>query len=198
MIEHFTHASQELINKAAALASEKGQATLQPLHLFAASLADNFCRTFYQALGIDLFTLQQSTDQEIEKLPQVSGAQLTIDSATNEFLSLCRREAESLGDSYISLEHIVLCFLTSQYLPKSITSVWFQAGVTKEKILAHMRAIRKGKAVKEKNAENQYQVLERFCQNVTKMAQEGKLDPVIGRHEEIRTRYSNSFAPNKK
>ena len=74
----------------------------------------------------------------------------------------------------------------NQVFTSSITEFFKRSGVTRSAILSHMQTIRKGKTVKEKNAEKQYQILEKYCQNITQQAREGKLDPVIGRHEEIR------------
>ena len=90
------------------------------------------------------------------------------------------------GDSYVSLEHFILRWVESQYMPLGITSFFKHAGITRATILDYMNTLRKGKTVKEKNAEKQYQILEKYCQNITEQARKGKLDPVIGRHEEIR------------
>ena len=86
----------------------------------------------------------------------------------------------------MSLEHFLIEWSETKYLPPSINAFFKRFGVNRATILGHMHAMRKGKTVKEKNAEKQYQILEKYCQNVTDRARDGELDPVIGRHEEIR------------
>ena len=102
------------------------------------------------------------------------------------FLISVTKEADVLGDTYISLEHFLLVFAQTKNLPESIQNFFRQSNFTKNQILSQMQKLRKGKTVKEKSAEKQYQILEKYCQNITDRAREGKLDPVIGRHEEIR------------
>lgn len=184
--DQFTHASQELIQKAAALAQEKKNPILTPLHLLATAVADEFCRSFFFSLGINLEQLHQLTQQEIAKLPQSEGTQLAIDQDFQNFIQACIKQAQELGDQYVSLESFLLNWATTSYLPQSIRDFFAQSRFTKQRVLEHMNEIRKGKTVNSQNAEKQYQILEKYCINVTKQARDGKLDPVIGRHEEIR------------
>ena len=185
-LEQFTHASQELIQKSAALAQELKNPILTPLHLLATALHEDFCRSFFFSLGLNLDQLKQIIDQEISKLPRSQGTQLSIDQAFEQFLADCQKQAQELGDSYVSLESFLLQFSTTNSLPQSIRDFFAQSKFTKQRILEHMSQIRKGKTVNSQNAEKQYQILEKYCINITKQAREGKLDPVIGRHEEIR------------
>lgn len=185
-LEQFTHASQELIQKAAALAQEYQNPILTPLHLLAAGIQDDFCRSFMVSLGINLEHLQQLIAQELQKLPRIPGAKLAIDHGFEEFISSCQKQAQELGDTYISLELFLLQWASGTGLPQSIRDFFAQSHFTKQTILAHMQELRKGQTVNNQNAEKQYQILEKYCINITKQAREGKLDPVIGRHEEIR------------
>ena len=185
-LEQFTHASQELIQKAAALAQEQKNPILTPLHLLAAALDDDFCRSFFFSLGINLEQLKSLVDQEIVRLPKSEGTQLAVDPQFEQFLKNVENQAKELGDAYISLESFLLQWATSNTLPQSIRDFFAQSRFTKNNILGHMQEIRKGKTVNNQNAEKQYQILEKYCINITKQAREGKLDPVIGRHEEIR------------
>ncbi len=185
-LEQFTHASQELIQKAAALAQEQKNPILTPLHLLAAALNDDFCRSFFFSLGINLDHLQQLVAHELERLPRAEGMKLAADLAFEQFMSGCTKQAQALGDTYISLESFLLEWSSTQLLPQSIRDFFAQSGFTKQKVLDHMHEIRKGKTVSSQNAEKQYQILEKYCINITKQARDGKLDPVIGRHEEIR------------
>ncbi len=184
--EKFTTAVQELVNKAIMLAQERKNPTLQPLHLLAAGLENEFCLSFWRVLQADIGELKRLVEDELQKLPVVTGGQLSSDYSLEDFLKECQKEADQLGDSYISLEHFLIEWAETPYLPKSMQQFFKAARVTRSAILAHMQTLRKGKTVKEKNAENQYQMLERYCQNITDKARRGELDPVIGRHEEIR------------
>ncbi|MGB8467705.1 MAG: AAA family ATPase [Candidatus Babeliales bacterium] len=184
--ESFTSASQELINKAATIATEHANPTVTPLHLLAAGLHDPFCVPFFQAVGVLLPQLEQVVTQELAKLPQVQGGSVSADRSLQTFFAQLKKEASALGDTYISLEHFFLVWATGQDLPTAIKDFFNAAHVTAKTVMAHITAIRKGKTVQDKNAEKQYQILEKYCKDITKLAREGKLDPVIGRTEEIR------------
>ncbi len=184
--DNFTNSAQELINKAAIIAQERKSPSLQPIHLLYAALENEFCLAFFNVLQVNLAALKKLIEDELDRMPKVEGGQLTIDSSFQDFLNTCQKEADKLGDSYISLEHFILSFVETRTLPTSLEQFFKNAGVTKQSVLAHMQTLRKGKKVQDKNAEKQYQILEKYCQNITERARLGKLDPVIGRHEEIR------------
>lgn len=186
MPDALTNATQELIAKAAQIATEFQHATLQPLHLLYATKDNLFCTAFFESLGIDPVRLDTLVQQSLTALPSVSGKELALDTSTQKFFSLCKKEADALGDTHISLEHVMLAFATTPELPSSIKTFFVDHQFTKQKILAYMQTLRNGKKSTDKNAENSYKILEKYCQNITKRAREGKLDPVIGRHEEIR------------
>ncbi len=183
--ELFTHATQELINHAASIAQQLQNPILKPLHLLAASFENEFCQSTFYALGIPIEQLNALVQQELELLPRSSG-QLGIDQSLQGFLQETRQEAKTLGDQYISLEHVMLAWSQTPYLPESIQSFFEQVGFSKNNLLTHMKDLRKGQRVDSKTAEQKYQALEKYCINVTEEARQGKLDPVIGRHEEIR------------
>lgn len=186
LTELFTHASQELINRAAVIAQQLSNPTLIPLHTLAACLEDEFCRSLFYALGIPLEHLHAWIEQELHMLPESPGIQLSIDPTMQTFLQNTQQEAQVLGDQYISLEHIMIALSQTPYLPDQIRSFFAKSGFSKEAILNHMQQLRKGRTVDSKTAESKYQVLEKYCTNITNQAKQGKLDPVIGRHEEIR------------
>lgn len=186
-LEKFTESSAQLIQAAATLATEHQSPTLLPLHLLAASIKNEFCASFYKRLHINLEILNQLISREFNSLPKVSGGQLNLDNKTDIFLQACQKSATDMDDQFISLEHFLLEFAaTKNILPESIVQFLHQHQFTKQTILNLMSTLRKGKKVTDKNAEKQYEILEKYCQNITKLAQQGKLDPVIGRHEEIR------------
>lgn len=182
----FTNASQDLINQSAAIANKSSNASLQTIHTLAACLDNEFCSSFFDTLQVPTQPLRKVVENELKTLPKVSGAQLVVDGSLQDFFQKCKTEAEKLGDKYISLEHFLLEWAETKHLPEDIRNFFAQHNFTKKNIIKHMEIIRKGKTVDTKNAENRYQVLDRFCQNITDMARAGKLDPVIGRHEEIR------------
>lgn len=185
-LEQFTTASQELINKAIQLATDHKNPTLLPLHLLAAGATDEFCVSLFNRLEVPIAQLQQEVDRELKKLPQVEGGRLSADYAFEQFIAGCQKEAKALSDDYISLEHFMLQWSQTEQLPDAIRDLFLRSKFTKDRILHVMQELRKGKTVKSQNAEKQYQILEKYCTNITKAAREGKLDPVIGRHEEIR------------
>ncbi len=144
-LDQFTHASQELIQKAAVLAQEKQNPILTPLHLLAASINEDFCRSFFFSLGINLDQLKTIVNTEIDRLPRATGSQLAVDQAFEQFISACQKQAQELGDTYVSLESFLLQFATSNFLPPSIRDFFAQNRFTKQRILEHMQEIRKGK-----------------------------------------------------
>lgn len=185
-IEQFTNSCKELIEQAAKFAQQQKQPTVQMLHLFWATLHNDFCLSFYQRLQIPVPELLKLTQDEIKRLPTTTSTNITIDSQLDLFLQNCLQTAQKMQDQFISLEHVLLQLTINKALPLSITQLLHQHGFTQNNISSLMTNLRKGKNVTDKNAEKQYEVLEKYCQNITKLAQQGKLDPVIGRHEEIR------------
>lgn len=184
--EQYTNAAQELISQSAKLATDLGNPILQPIHTLAVGLDNAFCKPFFAMLNIPLEQLNTLISEELHKLPTQKGGQVGIDYPMQEFLASLKKEADQLGDAYISLEHFLLGWAQTETLPTSIKKFFKDHQFTKPKIVAYMQTLRKGKTVQDKSAEGQYEILKKYCQNVTQLAREGKLDPVIGRHEEIR------------
>lgn len=184
--ELLTHATQELINQAAMIAQKLRNPILLPLHTIAAGFQQEFCRSLFYTLGIPIDELVELVEEELGELPQTRGTKLGIDDAMQSFLQEAREQAEKLGDQYISLEHIMLAWAQTPYLPESIQSFFERTGFTTNAILSHMKSLRAGRTVNNKGAESKYQALDKYCTDITEQARLGKLDPVIGRHEEIR------------
>lgn len=182
----FTNASTELLSNAANIARGLENPALTPLHTLAAGITNEFCRSIFDSLKIPSASLQPLIKTELQKLPKAKGSQLALDHTMPPFFADLEKEMKALGDSFISLEHFMLVWSATAYLPTALQEFFKQHNFNKKAILAHMQQLRKGQTVKEKNAESQYQILEKYCQNITQQAQAGKLDPVIGRHEEIR------------
>jgi ATP-dependent Clp protease ATP-binding subunit ClpB len=185
-LEQFTHASSELLQRSVTLAQSEKNPTLLPLHTVAAGLEDEFCISVFNALALPLDQLRLMVTEQLSKLPRVEGGKLSTDYSFDAFAQELKKEADALGDAYISVEHFLLCWSKTTQLPQPLQQFFKQHGFAYDRILTHIKTLRKGRTVQEKNAEKQYQLLEKYCQNITQMAKQGKLDPVIGRHEEIR------------
>ncbi len=184
--DNFTTASQELLNKAASLALQLKNPKLYPLHTLTAALENEFCLSFFNIADVPTHELSQLLKGELALLPQEYVDQISLSSEMQTFLQTCKKEADKFGDAYISLEHFIIAWAITPYLPKSIREFFDRNKFTEATIKQIMQTMRKGKTAKDKDAEGQYQILEKYTQNITKQAEEGKLDPVIGRHEEIR------------
>jgi ATP-dependent Clp protease ATP-binding subunit ClpB len=184
--EIFSTSVQQVTEKAILIAQAHKNPALLPLHLLAAGLSQEFCLSFFAFFQIPTEKLKALVEQELDKLPYVEGTQLAGDPSLEHFFSACEKEAQALGDAYITLEHLMLQWWEGTYLPQSLRIFFQDSKVSRQMLLQHMQSIRKGKKVTEKNAEQQYQMLEKYCLNVTQQAREGKLDPVIGRHDQIR------------
>ncbi|MEX2437696.1 MAG: AAA family ATPase, partial [Candidatus Babeliales bacterium] len=185
-LDNYTNSAQDLIQHAAQIATQLQNPTLKTLHILSASLDNDFCKSFFRLLGLPLEPLQKLIEHGITKLPHVRGSQLSLDYETQDFLNQCQEEAQRMGDSFVSLEHLLLEFAVTKHLPADIHVFFKEYNFTPDRIKDQMHSLRGGKPVTDKGAEQQYQVLDKYCQNLTKQAEEGKLDPVIGRHEEIR------------
>ncbi|HBS48452.1 TPA: hypothetical protein DEO28_02200 [Candidatus Dependentiae bacterium] len=185
-IEKFTNAFAELLQSAATIAQKEQNPAIQTLHLLAASLENNFCSSILNQFSIDLTQLSSLIRNYLNKFPKAQGGQISIDYTLQNFLEECDKETKNLGDEYISLDIALLVMSKTKSLPEEISKFLENGGFIYKNILVLIKKLRGGEKVNNKNAENEYQVLEKFCQDLTKMASSGKLDPVIGRHDEIR------------
>src|SRR5579862_3458604 len=183
--EKFTNAFSELLQEAFSLATEETHASLQPLHVLAVALQNDFCLSGFNAIKVDVSQLQELVQHELDALPKVQGGQVGADYSLQTFLNECQVEAKILSDEFVSLDVCLLVFAKTATLPARITQ-FFKQHVKYSDLLAWVKKIRGGQSVKSQGAESSYQVLEKYCQDLTKLAKEGKLDPVIGRNEEIR------------
>lgn len=156
------------------------------MHALAASLENEFCLSYFNVLALSVEDLSSLIKTELRNLPTTTDKNIILDVAMERFLQEAQKEAKQFNDDFISLEHFLLAWSKTNYLPQSIRSFFGKSQFTFQAISAQMQAMRKGKNIHSKNAEGQYQILEKYTQNLTKLARDGKLDPVIGRHEEIR------------
>jgi len=188
-MDKLTIKSQEAMQEAQRFAERKGNQELQPEHLLWALLSDEegiSCQIL-KKLNVDLTLLQLDVEKEIDRLPKVTGAtplgQLYVSPRLKETLEMAFKEAEHLTDEYVSVEHLFLALLT---IGGPCTELLGRFGVSTDKAREVMREIRGTQRVTDPNPEDKYQALSRYSKDLTALAKRGKLDPVIGRDDDIR------------
>src|ERR1700733_6293754 len=186
--EKFTVKAQEAVERANHLASEHGNPELLPLHLLASLLEDKegIIAPVLEKIGIGPQAVLSDVYREMEKLPKVSGesAQATLSNAVNKLLEQAFKEASNFKDEYVSTEHLLLAI--THLKQDSAQQILARHGATYDAILKALTGIRGSQKVTDQNPEAKYQALERYARDLTEQARRGKLDPVIGRDEEVR------------
>ncbi len=187
--DKFTLKAQEAVQRAGNLASENGNPEVMPVHLLAALLEDKegIVPPVLEKIGIGAQAVLRDAYQEIEKLPKVSGSgatQANLSQALNQLLERAFKEADNFKDEYVSTEHLLLA--TTQSKRDAAQEILARHGATHDAILKALTAVRGSQKVTDQNPEAKYQALERYARDLTEQARRGKLDPVIGRDEEIR------------
>jgi len=187
--DKFTVKAQEAVQRGSTLASEHGNPELMPVHLLAALLEDRegIVPPVLEKIGISAQTVLRDAYQEIERLPKVSGGdaiQPTLSQSVNQVLEHAFKEADNFKDEYVSTEHLLLA--VTQVKRNPAQEILARHGATNDAILKALTAVRGSQKVTDQNPEAKYQALERYARDLTEQARKGKLDPVIGRDEEIR------------
>ncbi|MFZ1008661.1 MAG: ATP-dependent chaperone ClpB [Candidatus Sulfotelmatobacter sp.] len=186
--DKFTVKAQEAVQHATNLASEHGNPELQPLHLLAALLEDKegIVSPVLDKIGIGPQAVLSDVYRDIEKLPKVSGeaAQAALSNAANKLLEQAFKEAANFKDEYVSTEHLLLAI--THLKQDAAQQILAHHGATHDAILKALTSVRGSQKVTDQNPEAKYQALERYARDLTEQARRGKLDPVIGRDEEIR------------
>jgi ATP-dependent Clp protease ATP-binding subunit ClpB len=180
-LDKFTEKAQEALQGAAELARDHGQQAVESEHLLLALVREEegVARTLLDRAGASVQALEPALVSAVGRFPKVSGAgQPYLSPALNKVLEQAEKEAERLKDEYISTEHLLLALTDTKTLK--------DAGATHDALLAALRQIRGNQRVTDQNPESKYQALEKYGRDLTKLAASGKLDPVIGRDEEIR------------
>ncbi|MCC6640678.1 MAG: ATP-dependent chaperone ClpB [Deltaproteobacteria bacterium] len=186
-LDKLTIKAQEALSEAMSLAAGRGHGSVEPTHLLRALLAqsEGVATPVLQKLGVDPRTLVQAIDQVLARAPKVSGAgQPRPSSALERVLQSAAREAEALRDDYIASEHLLLALAGEK--ADAAGEALSKAGATRDALLEALASIRGGARVTDPDAESKYQSLEKFGRDLTEIARKGKLDPVVGRDEEIR------------
>jgi len=180
-LDRFTEKAQEALQEAAELARATGNQAVEPEHLLLSLVREDegVARALLEHAGSSVQALQPALISAIERFPKISGAgQPYLSEGLNKTIEQAVREAERLKDEYISTEHLLLALSDLKILK--------EAGATHEALLRALRPVRGTQRVTDQNPESKYQALEKYGRDLTKLAKDGKLDPVIGRDEEIR------------
>lgn len=188
-LDRLTVKSQEALQEAQRIAERKGNQQLDVEHLMDALLEDEdgLVYQILNRIGVDIKALKKDLEKEIEKFPKVSGAtplgQIYISPRLKGVIEKAYEEATHLTDEFISVEHLLLAIIKT---PGPSSELLKRQGATEDKILTVMKQIRGVHRVTDPNPEEKYQALARYAKDLTDLAKKGKLDPVIGRDEEIR------------
>ena len=187
--DKFTIKSQELIQNAQALAAQHHNQQIEPEHLLAAMLAETsgIAGAMLRKLGVSPGEIVQEVNAAVARLPGVSGAgtgEVYISPRSKAVLEAAFAQATKMKDEYVSIEHIFLAIADEK--SSEAAKILSRAGVTRDSILSVLKEIRGKQRITDPNPEDKYQALEKFSRDLTDLARLGKLDPVIGRDEEIR------------
>ncbi|MGB9689630.1 ATP-dependent chaperone ClpB [Thermogutta sp.] len=184
--DKLTIKAQEAVANAQSLASERGHPEIDPVHLLAAlvSETDGLIKPILERIGVNRSQLERIIEGELNHFPKVSGgAQPQPSSSLMKVLEQSQREADTLRDDFISTEHLLLALAKVDSKARNILKL---NGITDQEILQAMRAVRGTARVEDQNPEAKFQALERYGVDLVERARKGKLDPVIGRDQEIR------------
>jgi ATP-dependent Clp protease ATP-binding subunit ClpB len=183
--DKLTVKSQEAVQRAQALAEERGQALVEPLHLLAALLADpeGIATAVIEKIGVNQEQLQRLLSAELGRLPKVSGAPVQPSQAFMQVLEQSMKEADALKDEFVSTEHVLLALAKFESKARQVLKL---NSITDKEILQALQAIRGSARVVDQHPEDKFQALERYGIDLVAKARQGKLDPVIGRDQEIR------------
>jgi ATP-dependent Clp protease ATP-binding subunit ClpB len=183
--EKFTIKAQEAVMRAQELARERDSVEIMPLHLLAALLAEDegVVRPLLQKLGADGARISGIVSSELDRLPRATGTQTTMARSMQDVFSDAQKEADRLKDEYVSTEHLLLALAQVKSEAKEILTA---NAVDHNAILTALKDVRGGQRVTDQNPEEKYQALQRYGRDLIELARQGKIDPVIGRDEEIR------------
>ena len=184
--EKFTIKAQEAVQEAVNTAQMNGQQVIEPAHILKGviSKAKDVTTFIFQKLGVNAQQIEMLIDQEIQHLPKVQGAgQPYLSGDSNNVLVRAQETAQKLGDEFVSVEPILLALLS---VNSTASRIMKDAGCTEKEMMSAIQELRQGQKVQSQSADDNYQSLEKFAKNLVEMARQGKLDPVIGRDDEIR------------
>jgi len=183
--EKFTIKSQEALQKAAEIALSQQQQAIEPGHVLKAILEtdENVPGYLFKKLNVNETALENKLDEILKSYPHVSGQQPYLSTATNTVLQNAEKELRDFQDEFVSIEHLLLALLTTK---DKVAAMMKDAGFDRASLTKAIKELRGGSKVTDQNAEAKYKSLERYSKNLNDLAKQGKIDPVIGRDEEIR------------
>jgi len=185
-LDKLTVKSQELLQSAHELAGRKNHPAIEPVHFIKGMLEDKqgVVVSILQKIGADMAALTADVDQALEKQPQLTGASdIYLSKDSRQVLETAFKEADKMKDQYVSLEHLLLALTNAK---DAVAGILVGQGITRDAILSVLKDIRGNQSVTDQNPEERYQALEKYGRDLTQLARTGKLDPVIGRDDEIR------------
>ena len=182
---NFTIKSQEAVQEAINLVQAHGGQSIEPVHLLAGvmKVGENVTNFIFQKLGMNVQQIAIIIDKQINSLPKVSGGEPYLSREANDVLQRATQYTKEFGDEYVSLEQIILALLT---IKSTASNILKDAGMTEKELKTAINELRKGEKVTSQSSEDTYQSLNKYAVNLNEAARSGKLDPVIGRDEEIR------------
>ena len=185
-LDKFTIKAQEAVQEAVNTAQMNGQQAIEPAHILKGVIAKakDVTNFIFQKLGVNGQQIEMLIDQEIQHLPKVQGAgQPYLSGDSNNVLVRAQETAQKMGDEFVSVEPILLALLS---VNSTASRIMKDAGCTEKEMLSAIQALRQGQKVQSQSADDNYQSLEKYAKNLVDLARQGKLDPVIGRDDEIR------------
>lgn len=183
--DKFTIKAQEVVQQAVNIAQQNQQQTIEPLHLLKGIFekGKDVCTFVFQKLGVNAMQVQTVVDNELQRLPRVQGGQPYLSNDANQVLERAVALSQQMGDEFVSIEPILLALLTSNTTAGRILK---DAGMTEADTKKAIQELRQGQNVQSQSGDENYQSLSKYAKNLVEDARQGKLDPVIGRDEEIR------------
>lgn len=185
ILEKMTERARDAINRAGLYTKEFGQQAVTPAHLLLGIIEENeqLVNFIFQKIGARNETIREAARTLAQQQPKVEGGDLYMSRESQEVLEKAAEHAKKMGDTYISIEHLLLALCIAK---DSVGDIFRHAGITENNLRDAINALRKGKKVDNPHAENTYEALARYAIDLNAQAESGKLDPVIGRDEEIR------------
>ena len=184
-LDKFTIKAQETVQEAVNLAQSSGQQSIEPVHLLKAIMtkAKDVSNFIFQKLGVNARQVETLVDSEISHLPRVQGGQPYLSNDTNNIMQKAVEMSQKMGDQFVSVEPIMLAIVASNTTASRIMK---DAGCTEKEMRKAIDELRQGQKVQSQSADDNYQSLSKYAKNLVEEARAGKLDPVIGRDDEIR------------
>ena len=184
-LDKFTIKAQEAVQEAVNTAQRGGQQMIEPVHLLAGVMnkGRDITNFLFQKLGVNSQQIDMLVQSELQHLPRVSGGQPYLSGDTNKVLLKAQDYAQKQGDEFVSVEPLLLALLTDGATAGRIMK---DAGITEKDLRSAIQELRQGQKVQSQSADDNYQSLEKYAKNLVSLARQGKLDPVIGRDDEIR------------